>query len=37
MHVLEKAGFTQEAKHHKAIIKNSVVMDEYVYAKVFLE
>jgi [ribosomal protein S5]-alanine N-acetyltransferase len=37
MRVLEKAGFIQEAKHHKAIIKNGVVMDEYVYAKVFLE
>jgi len=33
MRVLEKCGFVQEAIHRKAIFKNRVVMDEYVYAK----
>ncbi|HEX2934854.1 MAG TPA: GNAT family protein [Bacteroidales bacterium] len=34
--VLEKAGFTREAVHRKAVIKNGVIMDEYVYAKVLI-
>jgi [ribosomal protein S5]-alanine N-acetyltransferase len=36
MRVLEKAGFTREAIHRKSVIKNNVVMDEYVYAKVLI-
>lgn len=36
MRVLEKAGFTREAIHRKAVIKNNVIMDEYVYAKVLI-
>ena len=32
MKVLEKAGFRLEAIHHKAVIKNNEIMDEYIYA-----
>ncbi len=31
MRVLEKCGFTREAVHRKAIIKNGAVLDEVVY------
>jgi RimJ/RimL family protein N-acetyltransferase len=34
--VLEKAGYRHEAIHRKAVIKNGVIMDEYVYAKVLI-
>ena len=34
MRVLEKAGYTREAIHREAIIKNNTIMDEYIYAKV---
>ena len=33
MKVLEKAGFHLEAIHKKAVIKNEVIMDEYLYVK----
>lgn len=36
MRVLEKAGFAREAVLRKAVIKNGVIMDEYVYAKVLI-
>lgn len=36
MRVLEKAGFTSEAVHRKAVIKNGIIMDEHVYAKVLI-
>jgi RimJ/RimL family protein N-acetyltransferase len=32
MKVLEKCGFTLEAIHKKAVIKNSIIMDEYIWA-----
>ena len=32
MRVLEKSGYILEAIHRKAVFKNEVVMDEYVYA-----
>jgi ribosomal-protein-alanine N-acetyltransferase len=32
--VLEKAGFTQEARLRQAVIKNGQVIDEYLYARV---
>jgi len=31
MRVLEKCGFVREAIHQKAVIKNGVIMDEYIY------
>lgn len=31
MRVLEKAGYTLEAIHRKAITKNNILLDEYVY------
>lgn len=33
MKVLEKAGYHLEAIHKKAVIKNEVIMDEYLYVK----
>lgn len=36
MRVLEKAGYTPEAVHRKAVIKNGVIMDEHVFAKVLI-
>jgi [ribosomal protein S5]-alanine N-acetyltransferase len=34
MRVLEKCGFTREAVHRNAIIKNSIVMDEVLYVRI---
>jgi RimJ/RimL family protein N-acetyltransferase len=36
MRVLEKSGFTKEAIHKNAIIKNGKVMDEHVYVKLLI-
>jgi RimJ/RimL family protein N-acetyltransferase len=33
MKVLEKAGYHLEATHKKAVLKNNVIMDEYLYVK----
>ena len=33
MKVLEKAGYHLEAIHKKAVIKNNVIMDQYLYVK----
>ena len=35
MRVLEKCGFTREAIHYKAVVKNNLVMDEYLYVKLY--
>jgi [ribosomal protein S5]-alanine N-acetyltransferase len=36
MRVLEKCGFTREAIHRKAVIKNDIIMDEYLYSRCIL-
>ena len=33
MRVLEKCGFVCEAIHHKAVIKDNLIMDEYIFAR----
>jgi RimJ/RimL family protein N-acetyltransferase len=33
MKVLEKAGFTLEAKFDSTLLKNGEILDEYIYAK----
>jgi RimJ/RimL family protein N-acetyltransferase len=34
MRVLEKCGFVRESIHRKAVIKNNVIMDEYIYTRI---